>query len=108
MENTLVQPEVGAAIMLADQLDFRPEKFNSKVLFREEGFNLTLFALLEGQEIPEHKTPRNAYLQCLKGKATVTIGGMEYPLGKGEIILLPKDILHGVKAWKKTKLMLMK
>ena len=108
MENAPTQPEAGAAIALADQLDFRSEKFNSKVLFREEGFSLTLFALLEGQEIAEHKTPRNAYLQCLEGEATVVIGGTAHPLQKGEIIPLPKDILHGVKAWEKTKLMLMK
>lgn len=98
----------GFAIALADQLDFRPEKFNSQVLFREDGFNLILFALLEGQAIPEHKTPRNAYLQCLEGKATVTIGSVAHPLKKGEIILLPKDILHGITALQATKLLLMK
>ena len=108
MENTPVQPETGFAIQLADQLDFRPEKFNSKVLFREEGFSLTLFALLKWQEIPEHKTPRNAYLQCLEGEATVTIGGIARTLKKGEIILMPKEVVHGVRALKKTKLVLLK
>ncbi|MCY7330526.1 MAG: cupin domain-containing protein [Saprospiraceae bacterium] len=98
----------GSALALADQLDFRPEKFNSKVLFREEGFNLILFALLNGQAIPAHKTPHNAYLQCLKGQATVTIADTAFPLQKGEIILLPKGILHGIVALKKTKLLLIK
>lgn len=98
----------GFAIALADQLDFRPEKFNSRVLFREDGFNLILFALLEGQEIPAHKTPRNAYLQCLEGKATVIIGSATHPLKKGDIVLLPKDILHGIVALEKTKLLLVK
>ena len=79
-----------------------------QVLFREDGFNLILFALLEGQEIPEHKTPRNAYLQCLEGKANVTIGGVAHPLKKGEIMLLPKDILHGIAALQATKLLLMR
>ncbi len=96
------------ALALADQLDFLPEKFNSRVLFREDGFNLILFALLEGQEIPAHKTPRNAYLQCLEGKAMVTVGIAAHPLKKGDIILLPKDILHGIAALEKTKLLLVK
>lgn len=108
MENTPVPPEAGAAIALADQLDFRPEKFNSKVLFREEGFSLILFALLEGQEIAEHKTPRNAYLQCLEGQATVNIGGVGHGLKTGEIIPLPKEILHGIVALRDTKLMILK
>ena len=108
MENTLVQPAAGVAIALADQLDFRPDKFNHKVLFRAEGFDLILFALLEGQEIPEHKTPRNAYLQCLEGQATASIGAEVVPLKKGEIILLPKDIPHSIMALKDTKLLLIK
>ncbi len=98
----------GFAIALADQLDFRPEKFNSKVLFREAGFSLILFALLKDQVIPAHKTPHNAYLQCLEGEATVAIGDVEYPLQQGEIILLPKEILHGIVALKDTKLLLIK
>lgn len=108
MENKPVQPEGGFAIQLADQLDFRLEKSNSQVLFREEGFNLTLFALLKGQEIPEHKTPRNAYLQCLEGEASVTIGGIAHTLKKGTIILMPKEVPHKVQASKNTKLMLLK
>ncbi|MBC7776528.1 MAG: cupin domain-containing protein [Phycisphaerae bacterium] len=108
MENTLVQPAAGLAMALADQLDFRPEKFNNKVLFRAEGFNLILLALLEGQEIPAHKTPRNAYLQCLEGQATASIGAEVLPLKKGEIILLPKDIPHSIMALKDTKLLLIK
>lgn len=107
-----ISPQVpkdhSSAIALADQLDFRPEKFNSKVLFREEGFNLILFALLKGQAIPAHKTPHNAYLQCLEGEATVAIGDAEYPLQQGEIILLPREILHGIAALKDTKLLLIK
>lgn len=99
---------VGLALALADQLDFRPEKFNSKVLFREEGFNLILFALLKGQAIPAHKTAHNAYLQCLKGQATVSIADTAFPLQKGEIILLPKGIMHGIVALKKTRLLLVK
>lgn len=103
-----VPNDLGFAITLAEQLDFRPEKFNSKILFREEGFNLILFALLEGQVIPAHKTPRNAYLQCIEGEATVAIGDTEYFFQKGEIILLPKDILHSIAALKNTKLLLIK
>lgn len=93
---------------VANQIDFTPEKFNSKVLFKNDAFNLTLFALQKGQEITAHTTPRDAYLQCLKGEAIVTIGEKTYTLKKGQIIVLPKDILHAVKAEKKVKLMLIK
>lgn len=95
-------------MQLTDQIDYRPEKFNSKVLFREEDFNIILFALLQGQEIPEHKTPRNAYLQCLEGEVEVSIGGVVQPIKEGGIIQLPKEIMHGMKATLNAKLLLMK
>jgi quercetin dioxygenase-like cupin family protein len=95
-------------LKITDQVDFSAEKFNSKVLFKNEAFNLTLFALHKGQEIKAHKTPTDAYLQCLKGEVVVLIGEKTYALKKGQIILLPKDILHAVKAEKKVKLMLIK
>lgn len=108
MENTSLFVSDSPSRKLVDQLDFRLEKFNSKVLVREEGFSMTLFALMSGQEIPEHKTPRNAYLQCLEGQTSVTIGGVRYELGMGEIILLPKETLHGIAALEDSKLLLMK
>lgn len=93
---------------IADQIDFTAEKFSNKILFKNEGFNLILFALQKGQEIKAHTTPREAYLQCLKGEAIVIIGDKTHTLKKGEIIVLPKDILHAIKAEKKVKLMLIK
>jgi quercetin dioxygenase-like cupin family protein len=93
---------------IADKIDFTAEKFNNKVLFKNEAFNLVLFALQKGQEIKAHKTPQDAYLQCLKGEAIVIIGDKTHTLKKGQIILLPKDILHAIKAEKKAKLMLIK
>ena len=102
------QPESMTTMQLTDQIDYRPEKFNNKVLFREEDFNIILFALLQDQEIPAHKTPRNAYLQCLEGEVAVSIGGVTYALKKGGIIQLPKEIMHGMKAILNSKLLLMK
>lgn len=108
MQTVSDELESMTTLQLIDQIDYRPEKFNSKVLFREEDFNIILFALLQGQEIPGHKTPRNAYLQCLEGEVTVSIGGVTYALEKGGIIQLPKEIMHGMKAILNTKLLLMK
>lgn len=108
MDNTPSHHNVEIAFEVAQKLDFLHEKFNSKLLFREDGFQLVLIALLGSQEIPTHKTPRNAYLYCIEGEAVINIGGADFPLKKGEIILLPKDIPHGVKASEKTKLLLLK
>ncbi len=97
-----------SAMDLLAQLNYRPEKFNHQVLFREDGFQLILFALQTGQEITPHKTKHNAYLQCLEGLTIVTIGSTTHQLQKGEILLLPKEIMHGIVALANTKLLLLK
>jgi quercetin dioxygenase-like cupin family protein len=96
------------AINLSGQIDFKPEKFASKVLFREENFDLILFALLQNQEIPLHQTPKNAFLQCLEGTVSVVIGDETHTLEPGQIIFLPRNVMHGIKASVPSKLLLSK
>lgn len=96
------------ALDLTGQIDYKPEKFASKVLFREENFDLILFALLENQEIPSHQTPKNAFLQCLEGAVSVSIGDETHTLQPGQIIFLPRSIMHGIKASVPSKLLLLK
>jgi quercetin dioxygenase-like cupin family protein len=93
---------------LIGQIEYKPEKFASKVLFREENLDLILFALLQDQEIPAHQTPKNAFLQCLEGAVLVTIGDETHTLEPGQIILLPRTVMHGIKASVPSKLLLSK
>lgn len=99
---------VESVLPLIGQIDYQATKFNARILFREENFSLILFALQPGQAVPVHKTPMNAYLQCLEGRATVTIGDRTHEISQGDILQLPKEIPHGITGIEHTKLLLIK
>ena len=68
--------------------------------------NITIFSLDEGHGLSEHKTPFGALVQVLEGEVEVSIEGTLYHVKSGEIILLPAQKLHALKALKRFKMIL--
>jgi quercetin dioxygenase-like cupin family protein len=76
---------------------YQPDSVVSKVLARNDGGVVTLFAFAEGQGLTEHSTPHEAILLILEGEVLVTIGGREHTVGSGEILHLPPSIPHALE-----------
>lgn len=49
----------------------------------------TLFALLEGQGLAEHDSPREATLQVLSGRVRLRAGEETWEGGAGELLIIP-------------------
>jgi quercetin dioxygenase-like cupin family protein len=94
--------------ILTDQIDYQEGSFTNKIIFDRGDFKIFLFALKAGQEIRPHSTPVNAFLTIVEGEGMVRIGEDNFTLKTGESILLPKDILHYVRADRDFKMMLIK
>lgn len=95
-------------LILTDQIDYREGGFINKIIFDRSDFKISLFALKAGQEIRPHSTPVNAFLTIVEGEGFIRIGEESFTLKTGESILLPKDILHYVRADRDFKMMLIK
>jgi quercetin dioxygenase-like cupin family protein len=67
---------------------------------------VTLFAFAGGQELSEHTAPFDALVQVLEGELVLTIGGTEVHARPGEIVLMPADIPHALRAVGDTKMLL--
>ena len=78
----------------------------SRVLVRRETGNVTLFAFDETQELSEHTAPYDALVQVLEGKAEVVISGKPFQLGAGEVILMPANQPHALRAITRFKMLL--
>lgn len=78
----------------------------SRQVTKAEGGNMTLFAFDEGQELSEHTTPFDAFVQILDGEAEIKISGKPYLLEVGEGIIMPANVPHAVLARKKFKMLL--
>ena len=88
---------------LADLVAYQPGSVVSRVLFRNEGGVVTLFAFGEGEGLTEHSSPHDALVQILDGRVRIEVGGEEHEVGEGEILHLPASVphaLHGGEAFK--------
>lgn len=103
--NDIANSEAPHPIHLVQSIEYQ-DKRNNRVLFREEGFSMVLFALQAGQDIPAHRIDRNAYLQCLEGRCTVLIDAQPHILEAGQLLQMPAQKPHAIQALTDSKLLL--
>lgn len=95
-----------APIALAEGVQYAPGSIVSRTLLKTDTGTLTLFAFDEGQELSEHTAPFNALVQVLDGTTTVVIGGKPITVQEGELVLMPANVPHAVRAGGRFKMLL--
>jgi len=87
-------------------VDYQEGSVVSRTILKKETGSVTLFAFDEGQGLSEHTAPFDALVFVLEGRAEIRISGTPRLLGGGEMILMPADEPHGLKAVERFKMML--
>lgn len=70
----------------------------SKTLVDKKIGTLTSFAFAAGQGLSEHTAPFDAVVQVVDGEALVTVAGTEYRVQAGEMIIMPANKPHSLRA----------
>lgn len=91
---------------LKNSVEYQANAVVSKEILKTSTGSVTLFSFDEGQGLSEHSTPFDAIAQIIEGEAAITIAGEEYKVPEGEIIIMPANIPHALKAEKKFKMLL--
>lgn len=78
----------------------------SRTLVEKETGTVTLFAFDQGQALSEHTAPFDALVQVTDGQAEIRIAGVPYRVGEGQMIVMPADHSHALKALTPFKMML--
>ena len=78
----------------------------SRIIVKRDTGNVTLFAFDAGQELSEHTAPFDALVQILEGEAAITIAGRPHRVRTGEMILMPAQQPHALKAVSRFKMLL--
>ena len=73
----------------------------SKTVLNKETGTVTLFAFDKGQALSEHTTPFDALVQVTDGSAEIIINKNPFAVKAGEMIVMPANIPHAVKATEK-------
>jgi len=76
-----------------------------EIISRKTG-TVTVFAFDEGQGLSEHTAPFDALVHVIDGEAEITISGRAHQLREGQMIIMPANDPHALKAVKKFKMML--
>ena len=96
----------GKIIKLADFVEYQQGAVVSKEVIKKGTGTVTLFAFDEGQGLSEHTAPFDAMVYVIDGEVEIVISGEKYMLQKGEMIIMPANQPHALKAVKKFKMML--
>lgn len=91
---------------LTGLLQYQDGSIVSRVLLKNKGGTVTLFAFDEGEGLSEHTAPFDALVVVLDGEANIQIASDEFTVGKGETITLPANRPHALKATTKFKMLL--
>lgn len=85
-------------INLFDLIQYPEKGILSKMLFKDENCQYTLFCLAKGTEIEEHTSTRNALVSVIEGEGIFTLKGEKIALKTGVVISIPANSPHGLEA----------
>lgn len=85
---------------------YQKDNVVSREIIRRKNGTVTVFAFDAGQGLSEHTAPFDALVQVLEGSVEIRIGGRPYLLKAGQMIVMPEDRPHSLKALTRFKMML--
>ena len=97
---------IDTPVALAGLVTWQPGAVVSRTLAKSRAGTVTVFAFDAGEGLSEHVAPFDALLVLLEGRARVRVGGVEHPVGAGEVLRLPAHVPHAVAADGRFKMLL--
>lgn len=97
---------IGTALTLSELVAYQEGSVVSKTLIDKKIGTLTMFSFGAGQGLSEHTAPFDAVVQVVDGEAEVVIDGKPQTVSAGQMIIMPANIPHELKAVKPFKMLL--
>jgi quercetin dioxygenase-like cupin family protein len=96
----------GRVLKLAGLLDYQEGAVVSRTIIDKRTGTVTLFAFDEGEGLSEHTAPFDALVYVLDGEAAITVSGKESRVTAGEMLIMPANEPHALRAVKRFKMLL--
>ena len=104
--NSKIPEHFAKALNLSEMLDYQDGSVVSRTLIDTEVGSVTLFSFDKDQGLSEHSAPFDALVYLVEGKADIIISKKSNILTTGQMIIMPKNEPHALKALEKFKMML--
>jgi quercetin dioxygenase-like cupin family protein len=96
----------GQVLDLVGLVAYQAGSIVSRTLVDRSTGTITLFAFDKGQGLSEHTAPFDALVLVLDGEAEVTISGRPQQVKNGEMVIMPANAPHALRALRRFKMML--
>jgi len=97
---------IGKALNFKNLVSYNDQSIVSRSIIDDKVGRITLFAFDKDEKLSPHSTPYDALVQIIEGEGEVIVAGESHVVKEGEFIILPKNILHGVNANQRFKMLL--
>jgi len=101
MENNFLSP-----LNLVNLAEYQKGSIVSSTIINKKHGTVTFFAFDQGQNLSEHTAPYDALVYIIEGEAEIIISGKSYILNQGQLIIMPANKPHAIKAIKNFKMTL--
>jgi len=98
--------QLDGPINAADLVALQPGAVVSRTLLKKTAGTVTAFAFDAGEGLSEHTAPFDALVYLLDGAAEVTVSGRSFHLREGEMVIMPANEPHALKATGNFKMLL--
>jgi len=98
--------ELVGVVGQADLVQYQSGTVVSRTLVKKPGGTVTAFAFDKGEGLSEHTAPFDALVLAVDGEAEISISGQPNPVRAGEMLRLPANKPHALRAVTKFKMIL--
>jgi quercetin dioxygenase-like cupin family protein len=94
------------AIQANALVEYQAGSIVSREIVRGAHGRISVFAFDQGEGLSEHVSPFDALVQILEGEAEITISGKPHRVKGGDMILMPAQQTHALRAVHRFKMIL--
>ena len=91
---------------LIDLVTYQEGSVVSKTLVKKKTGTVTLFAFDKDEGLSEHTAPFDAMVYVVDGVVEIVINGIPKVLNQGQMVIMPANVPHALKAVERFKMML--
>ena len=97
---------IARAIKLDTLVGYQDGAIVSRTIIDKKTGTLTLFAFWQGQALSEHTAPYDVLVYIIDGEAEVSVSGKPHIVKMSEMIIMPANEPHALKAVTNFKMLL--
>lgn len=90
----------------SDLIGYSEKGILSKVIVKDDKFDITLFSMAEGTEISEHTATKRGFVYVIEGDGVFSFKDEKITMSPGVFISLKEDVVHSLKVSKNTSFIL--